>query len=70
MFTNRLKIPDTTKTEFFEVKFLESDQRKSKLYCCVDFSQQCFRIFNMLTVHMCSDTGLFRHLSNHAFCGL
>ena len=38
MFTNRLKIPDTTKTEFFEVKFLESDQKVSKHYCCGDFS--------------------------------
>ena len=24
----------------------------------------------MLTVHKCSDTGLFRHLSNFAFCSL
>ena len=32
--------------------------------------QQCFGHFNMLTVHKCSDTGLFRHLNNHVFCSL
>ena len=30
-------------------------------------SEQCFGPFNMLTVRKCSETGLFRHLSNHAF---
>ena len=29
--------------------------------------KQCYGPFNMLTVHTCSDTGLFRHLSNPAF---
>ena len=29
-----------------------------------------FGHFKMLTVHKCSDTGLFRHLSNRAFCTL
>ena len=31
---------------------------------------QSFRPFNMLTVHKCSNTRLFRHLSNPAFCTL
>ena len=31
---------------------------------------QCFWPFNMLTVHKCSDTRLFGHLSNPAFCNL
>ena len=29
--------------------------------------KQCFGPLNMLTAHKCSDTGLFRHLSNPAF---
>ena len=32
--------------------------------------KQCFGPFNMMTVHNCSDTGRFRHLSNLAFCRL
>ena len=32
--------------------------------------QNCFRPFNMLTLPKCSDTGLFRHLRNNAFCSL
>ena len=32
--------------------------------------QQCFGPSNMLIVHNISDTGLFRYLSNHAFCSL
>ena len=32
--------------------------------------EQCFWPFNMLTVHKCSDMGLFRHFRNHAFCSL
>ena len=32
--------------------------------------KESFGPFNMLTVHKCSDTGLFRHLSNPAFCSL
>ena len=30
--------------------------------------KQCFGHFNLLTVHKCCDTGLFRHLSNPASC--
>ena len=29
--------------------------------------QQCFGLFNILTVKGCSEMGLFRHLSNHVF---
>ena len=32
--------------------------------------EQCSEPFNMLSVHKCYDTGLFRHLSNPAFCSL
>ena len=32
--------------------------------------KQCFGHFNMLAVHKFSDRGLFRHLSNPAFCSL
>ena len=51
--TSSLKISDTTKREFFELSFLESDQ--------------CSGLFNVLTVHKCSDRELFRQLSNRAF---
>ena len=32
--------------------------------------KQSFGPFNMFTVHTCSDTALFGHLSNPSFCGL
>ena len=32
--------------------------------------KQSFGPFKMLTVHKCSDTGLFGHLTNSAFCSL
>ena len=32
--------------------------------------KQCFGPFNMLAVHKRPDTGVFRHLSNPAFCSL
>ena len=31
---------------------------------------QCFVHYNVLTVHKCSDNGLFSHLSNSVFCSL
>ena len=31
---------------------------------------QCLGRFNMLTVHMCFNTGLFRNSNNHAFCSV
>ena len=31
---------------------------------------QCFVHYNVLTVHKCSNTWVFRHLSNPAFCSL
>ena len=65
MLTNSLKISHTTKTEFLELKFFQSEQ---KILPCR--FQRCFRPFSMLTVHKCSDTWLFSYLSNHAFCSL
>ena len=44
-----------------------SKSMAKQLSCRYD---QCFGPFNMLTVHKCSDTRLFRHLSNHAFRSL
>ena len=32
--------------------------------------KQCFRPFNMLAVHKCSDRGLFGHVSNSDICSL
>ena len=31
---------------------------------------QCLRRFNMLTVHMCFNTGFFGNSNNHAFCSV
>ena len=51
-------------TEFFS----ESSKNMTKLLPCK--FEQCFEHFNMLTLHKCSDTWLFTHLSNQAFCNL
>ena len=38
MLTNSLKISDTTKTEFFELKFFQGDQKIWQNYFRLDFS--------------------------------
>ena len=38
MLTNSLKISDATKTEFFELKFFQSDQKISQSNCGGDLS--------------------------------
>ena len=38
MLTNSLKISDTTKTEFIELKFFQSDQKTRQNYCRADFN--------------------------------
>ena len=48
--------------------FSEWSKNMTKILPCR--FKQSFGHFNMLTVHKCSDMGLFRHLSNHAFCSL
>ena len=68
MWTNSLKISDTTKTEFIELNFFESDQKTYPNYYRADFSS--FGSFNMVAHHKSSDRGIFRYLSNHAFCSL
>ena len=69
MLTNTLKIWDTTKTEFFELIFFLNDQKIRQKFSRARF-KQCFGPFNMLAVHKCSDTGLFRHFNNPVFCSL
>ena len=44
MLSNRLKISDTTKTEFFVFTFFESDQEISQKYCRVDLSSVSNRL--------------------------
>ena len=63
MLTNILKISDTTKTEFFHLKFFQSAQKHDKLRPCR--LHNGFSPFNLLTVHRCSNTA---HFSSHAFC--
>ena len=41
--------------------------RQSDESTVVKCFQQCFRLFNMLTLKGCPESGLFRHLSNHIF---
>ena len=48
--------------------FSEWSKNMRKLLPCR--FKESFGLFNMLPVHKCSDTGLFRHLSNPAFCSL
>ena len=66
MLTNSLKISDTTKTQFFKLIFFQSVQKNMrKIVPC--WVKESFEPFNTLTVHKCSDTGFFRHLSDLAF---
>ena len=60
MLTKSLRISDTTKTECFELIFFQSDQKYDKNTTAI----------NMVTAHKCSDTSLYIHLSNPAFCSL
>ena len=53
----------------FQAHFL-SDWSRNMTKILLPGFKQCFGPFNMLTTHKCSDTGLFRHLSNLAFCSL
>ena len=67
MLTKSLKISDTTKTEFFQTEVLAKwSKNMTKLLPCR--IKQYFGHFNMFTLHKCSDTWPFRHLSNHTFC--
>ena len=45
MLTNSLKILNTTKTKFFELKFFQSDQEIWHNYCRADFRS----VFDILT---------------------
>ena len=53
----------------FQVHFLSEWSRNMTNILPLKF-KQCFGVFNMLTSQKCSDTRLFRHLSNLAFCSL
>ena len=69
MLTNSAKISDTTKRELLELTYFQGDQKKkTKILLCR--IMQCFGDFKVFTIHKCSDTGLFGHLSNPAFCSL
>ena len=69
MLTNSLKILHTTKTEFLEVIYFQTDEKMVQKHYRVDFKQS-FGPFNMLTLHKCSNTGLFGHLIKSTFCSL
>ena len=69
MLTKSLMILDTTKTESSELKFFQSDKKNSTKLLPLRF-QECFGPFNILTVHKCSGTGIFKHLINHAASSL
>ena len=69
MLTNSLKILDTTKREFFELIFFQSDEEIWQKYCRTDLTSLS-ETFNMFTIHKCSDAGLFGHLSNPTSCSV
>ena len=55
--------------KFFRADFLlQWSKNMTKILPCR--LMQCFGPFNMLSDHKCSDTRLFRHLNNPAFCSL
>ena len=54
------------KRDFRADFFSEESKNISKIPSCR--FMQCLRSFKKLTVRKCSDTRLFRHLSNPAFC--
>ena len=68
VLTSRPKILRVTKRDFFQLKFLGSDQWSmimvKNLWCRL---QQWFGTFTMLLSEGPSSTRLFRHLSNHVF---
>ena len=69
MLRNSLKISDTSKTELLELISFQSDQKIWQKYCRADLN--CvWDLFNMLTVHKYSETGLFRRLNNPGFYSL
>ena len=55
-----------TKAGNFQLNFSQIDQTigQKGLLCIF---QQCLGPFDMLTIEGCSETGPFRHLSNHVF---
>ena len=63
---NSPKILDITKRESFQLNFLHRDKKKIVKVLSFRF-EQCFGPFTMLLVHVSSETGLFRDLSNHVF---
>ena len=44
MLTNSLKISDTTKTEFFELIFFQSDQKILQNYCRAELGSDLERL--------------------------
>ena len=66
MLTNSLKISDTIKTQFFELIFFQSVKKNMrKIVSC--WVKESLEPINIFTVHKCSDTGFFRHLSDPVF---
>ena len=63
------QVSHTTTTEFVELISFPND-RKNMTKILQGRFQQSLRHFNMLTLHNCSDTLLFRHLSNRASSSL
>ena len=68
LLTNSLRISNTTEIDFLELIYFKSDQKFGKIVPCR--FKQSFGPFNILTVHKCSDTWRFWHLSYPAFCTL
>ena len=67
MLSNSLIISDTSKTEYFELKFFQTEKKNMAELLLLRF-QQFLGHFNILTLQNCSEVGLFRHLIDNAFC--
>ena len=57
------------KFDLVDFDFFQIDKKNMRKLLASTF-QQCFRHFNTLNLHKCSDLGLFRHLINDALCSL
>ena len=62
MLANSSRISDITRSDTFQRSFYQVMLQYDE-----NAVVQLFRLFNMLAVEVCSETGLFRHLTNRIF---
>ena len=70
VLTNSPKAWYNTNRDIFQLKITQNDEKiwKNCFHSAKCKFQKCLGSFTMLNVEECSETGLFRHLSNQVFC--